>query len=161
MKFACFFFSTEPCWIKFFLGPLEAPRTRPEHGASIVRRLSLWLTRFSCILVVDRKNKLWFPGPFSKRKMKCTRTFGWGAPATLRVRGVIVRMLYLPLRKVHWANSIWRQTNRRTDTLKTEEELITRKVWKNSNFFYRCAVWHCPFHTQHLRATFLQQFASA
>ena len=28
------------------------------------------------------EEKLWFPWPFSKRKMKCACTFGWGAPAT-------------------------------------------------------------------------------
>ena len=28
------------------------------------------------------EKKLWFPGPFSKRKMKCAWTLRWGAPAT-------------------------------------------------------------------------------
>ena len=30
----------------------------PVNGASIVHKLSLWLTRFSCILVMDRKEAL-------------------------------------------------------------------------------------------------------
>ena len=46
------------CWIKLFLRPLEASRPCPVHGASIVRRLRLWLTRFSYILVMDRKKAL-------------------------------------------------------------------------------------------------------
>ena len=32
---------------------------------------------WSCI-----EKKLWFPGPFSKQKMKCACTLRWGAPAT-------------------------------------------------------------------------------
>ena len=79
-KFA-FFFSTKPCGTKLFSGPLEASRKRPVNGASTDCRLSLRLTRFSCILVIDRK-KLWFPWPFSKRKMKCACTLGSRAPAT-------------------------------------------------------------------------------
>ena len=39
-----------------FLGRCRLADT--VHGASIVRRLSLWLTRFSCILVMDRKKAL-------------------------------------------------------------------------------------------------------
>ena len=61
--------------------PLEASRARPVDGASIVRRLSLWLTRFSCVLVIDRK-KLWFPWPFWKRKINCVCTFSSCPPAT-------------------------------------------------------------------------------
>ena len=75
------FFSTKPRGAKLFSGPLEASQKRPVDGASTVRRLSLRLTRFSCILVMDRK-KLWFPWPFSKRKMKCAYTLGSRAPAT-------------------------------------------------------------------------------
>ena len=101
-----FFFSTKPCWIKSFLGPLEASRTRPVHCASIIGRLSLWVTRFSRILVVDIK--LWFPGPFSKRKTKMRVHIRLVSTCSVfRVCGVIVRMPYLPLRKVGWANSIW------------------------------------------------------
>ena len=80
MKFA-FFFLTKPCGTKLFSGPLEASRKRPVDGVSTVRRLSLRLTRFSCVLVMDRK-KLWFPWPFSKRKMKCACTLGSRSPAT-------------------------------------------------------------------------------
>ena len=43
---------------QIFSGPLEASRKRPVDGVSIVRRLGLWLTRFSCILVTDRKKAL-------------------------------------------------------------------------------------------------------
>ena len=65
-----------------------------------------WLV--SAVFWLWIEKKLWFPGPFSKRKMKCACTFGWGSTCNVfRVRGVIVRMPYLPLRKVHWANSIW------------------------------------------------------
>ena len=38
-----------------FSGLLEASWKRPADGASTVCRLSLWLTRFSCILVMGRK----------------------------------------------------------------------------------------------------------
>ena len=38
-----------------FWGQLEASRKRPVDGAPTVRWLSLWLTRFSCILVIGRK----------------------------------------------------------------------------------------------------------
>ena len=73
-------FSPKPCWTKLFSRPLDASRKRPVNGASIVRRLSLWLTRFTCILIMD----LWFPWPFLilKRKMKCACTFGSRSPAT-------------------------------------------------------------------------------
>ena len=88
-----FFFclSTKPCWTNFSQGRLRPCGNelsmawrinRPSAEIQIVRRLSLWLTRFSCILVMDRK-KLWFSWPFSKRKMKCTSTFGSRAPAAL------------------------------------------------------------------------------
>ena len=60
-------FSTEPCWTKLFSRPLLASRKRPVDGASIVRRLSLWLTRFSCIFSMDKK-KLWFPWLFQTEK---------------------------------------------------------------------------------------------
>ena len=80
------FFSTKPCGTKLFSGPLEASRKRPVDGASTVRRLSLRLTRFSCILVIDRK-KLWFPWLFSKRKMKCACTIGSRSPATFSESG--------------------------------------------------------------------------
>ena len=101
-----FFFSTKPCGTKLFSGPLEAPRKRPIDGASTVRRLSLRWTRVSCILVIDRK-KLWFPLPFFETKNEMRMHTRFARTCNIfRVSGVIVRMPYLPSRKVRWANSI-------------------------------------------------------
>ena len=58
----------------FYSGPLEAMRNRHVDSASIVRRLSVCLTCFSCSSGMDRKKALIFL--FSKRKMKCLCTFG-------------------------------------------------------------------------------------
>ena len=73
-------FLTKPCWTEVFSGPLEASWAGPVDGASIVRRLSLWLTLFRCDLVIDRNYALISDWPFSKRKMKCACTFGLHAP---------------------------------------------------------------------------------
>ena len=51
-----------------FSGLLETSRKRPIDGASTVRRLSLWLTRFSCILVMGRKKSSDFPDRFWNEK---------------------------------------------------------------------------------------------
>ena len=52
------------------------------------------------------EKKLWFPWPFSKRKMRVHTRFARTCNI-FRVTGVIVRMPYLPSRKVRWDNSIW------------------------------------------------------
>ena len=64
-----------------------------------------WLVSIVFWLWIEKK--LWFPGPFSKRKMKMRVHIRMGSTCVFRVRGVIVHMPYLSLRKVLWANSIW------------------------------------------------------
>ena len=73
-----------------------------RYGASTVRRLSLWpwLTRFSCILVMGRKNALISLTVFeTKNEMRVHTRFARTCN-TFRVSGVIVRMPYLPSQKV-------------------------------------------------------------
>ena len=86
-------------------------RWRPRgHALSMARQSSVgwacgWLV--SAVFWLWIEKKLWFSGPFSKRKMKMRVHIRLGSTCNVfRVRGVIVRMPYLPLRKVRWANSI-------------------------------------------------------
>ena len=69
-------------------------------GASIVRRRSLWLTSFSCILGMERKRAHISLTVFEMKNEM--RVHIWFARTCniLRVRGVIMHMPYLPLRKV-------------------------------------------------------------
>ena len=73
----------------------------PVDGASTVRRLSLWLTRFSCILVMGRKNALISLTVLETKNEMRVHTRLARTCNIFRVGGVIVRIPYLPSRKVH------------------------------------------------------------
>ena len=72
-----------PSRAKLFSGPLEASRKRPVDGASTERWPSLWLTRFSCILVMGRKKALISLTIFESKNEMPVHTRFAGAPATL------------------------------------------------------------------------------
>ena len=80
--------------------------TGTVNGASIVRRLTKWLTRFSCISVMDRERALIFLTVF-ETKMKCVHIRFARTCNIFRVGWVIVRMPNLPSRNVPCPNSIW------------------------------------------------------
>ena len=101
------FFSTKPCWTKLSQRPWRPSGTASVDGASIVRRRSVWLTCFSCIwghayykkalislTIFETKNEM-------RMHIRFARTCN-----IFRVRGVIMRMPYLPSWKVCWPNSI-------------------------------------------------------
>ena len=87
---------------------MEASRKRPVDGPSTERWPSLWLTRFSCTLVMGRKNALISLTVFETKNEMLVHTRFGRTCNIFRVTGVIVRMPYLPLRKVRWDNSIWK-----------------------------------------------------
>ena len=109
------FFPTKPCWTKLLSGPLEASRAHPVDGASTVHRLSLWLTRFSWILVMSRKNALISLTVFETKNERRVHTRFVRTWNIFRVSGVIVRMPYLLWRKVRWANSIYWMSTTNTE----------------------------------------------